>query len=274
VITVDQRGRMGNAMFQWAFGFVAARRLGTTFWVDESHLRPVFHLDARPRAAARRLRFDVARRRDQWSVRHVDNAEPAAAVLSTLTDRTAYSGFFQSGAYLAGHEHAVRSAFRVRRGPRRAFAAVHGDLEGHVAVHVRRGGWFTPPHAPWVALIYGGNKDEYDVHRGGFNAVYLAGLLADAGFGAIRRTDGFPEVGLRDASQSFEPFGVNVSLNMRAVAGAEPFDLTLAQPSPVEQVFDRIDAVIHTAMRASTKGRALAMAVRRRALERTLQQRP
>jgi hypothetical protein len=139
VITVDQRGRMGNAMFQWAFGFVAARRLGTTFWVDESHLRPVFHLDARPRAAARRLRFDVARRRDQWSVRHVDNAEPAAAVLSTLTDRTAYSGFFQSGAYLAGHEHAVRSAFRVRRGPRRAFAAVHGDLEGHVAVHVRRG---------------------------------------------------------------------------------------------------------------------------------------
>jgi SAM-dependent methyltransferase len=167
----------------------------------------------------------------------------------------------------------LREWRRVLRDGGRLLIAVP-DLDVIAQQLVRRRGWFTPPHAPWVALIYGGNKDEYDVHRGGFNAVYLAGLLADAGFGAIRRTDGFPEVGLRDASQSFEPFGVNVSLNMRAVAGAEPFDLTLAQPSPVEHVFDRIDGVIHTAMRASTKGRALAMAVRRRALERTLRPRP
>jgi SAM-dependent methyltransferase len=167
----------------------------------------------------------------------------------------------------------LREWRRVLRDGGRLLIAVP-DLDVIAEQLVRRRGWFTPPHVPWVALIYGGNKDEYDVHRGGFNAVYLAGLLADAGFGAIRRTDGFPEVGLRDASHSFEPFGVNVSLNMRAIAGAEPFDLELVQPSSVERAFDRVDGVIHAAMRASTKGRALTMAVRRRALERTLRPRP
>jgi predicted SAM-dependent methyltransferase len=158
---------------------------------------------------------------------------------------------------------------RVLRDGGRLLVAVP-DLDVVAEQLVRRRGWFTPPHAPWVALIYGGNKDEYDVHRGGFNAVYLAALLADAGFGAIQRTDAFTEVGLRDATQSFEPFGVNVSLNMRAVAGAEPFDLSLAQPGAAERAFDRVDAVIHAAMRTSTKARALLMAVRRRRLERTL----
>jgi predicted SAM-dependent methyltransferase len=159
---------------------------------------------------------------------------------------------------------------RVLRDGGRLLLAVP-DLDVVAEQMVRRRGWFTPPHAPWVALIYGGNKDEYDVHRGGFTDVYLAGLLAEAGFGAIRRTDGFPEVGLRDATQSYEPFGVNVSLNVRAIAGAEPFDLRLAQPWPPERVFDRIDRVIHAAMRASTRGRALTMAVRQRLIRRSLQ---
>jgi predicted SAM-dependent methyltransferase len=158
---------------------------------------------------------------------------------------------------------------RVLRDGGRLLVAVP-DLDVIAHQLVARRGWFTPPHAPWVALIYGGNKDEYDVHRGGFNAAYLAALLAEAGFGAIRRADAFPEVGLRDATQSYEPFGVNVSLNLRAIAGAEPFDLRLVEPWLVERAFDRVDRVIHAAMRTSTKGRALAMAVRRRLLERTL----
>jgi SAM-dependent methyltransferase len=144
------------------------------------------------------------------------------------------------------------------------------DLDVVAEQLVRRRGWFIPPHAPWIALIYGGNKDQYDVHLGGFNGPYLAGLLVDAGFGAIRRVESFPEIGLHDASQSWAPFGVNVSLNMRAIAGAAPFDLTLLRKSGIERSFDSIDAAIHLAMRVSTKGRALAMAVRRRRLERTL----
>ena len=158
---------------------------------------------------------------------------------------------------------------RVLRDGGRLLVAVP-DLDVIAEQLVRRRGWFTPPHAPWIALIYGGNKDEYDVHRGGFTDVYLAGLLAEAGFGAIRRTESFPEVGLRDATQSFEPFGVNVSLNLRAIAGAEPFDLGLARPWWPERIFDRTDRVIHAAMRASTRGRALTMAVRQRALRRSL----
>lgn len=48
---------------------------------------------------------------------------------------------------------------------------------------------------------------------------------------------------MRDATQSYEPFGVNVSLNLRAIAGAEPFDLRLARPWAIKRAFDRVDRV-------------------------------
>jgi hypothetical protein len=139
MITVDQRGRLGNAMFQWAFGLAASRALGTSFWVDEQHLRPVFRLDPTAASTLRRLRALQARRTGRLSTREVDNLEAPAAVLGALTDDTAYGGYFQSADYLAGHEQAIRTAFTLRRRHRRAFAEAHGDLRGHIAVHVRRG---------------------------------------------------------------------------------------------------------------------------------------
>lgn len=139
MIAVDQRGRLGNAMFQWAFALAASRELGTSFWVDERHLRPVFRLDARAAATVRRLRFAIAQRGRGLTAREVDNAEAPADVLRTLTDGTFYGGFFQSARYLAGHEPAIRAAFALRSVHRRAYVAAHGRLDGHVAVHVRRG---------------------------------------------------------------------------------------------------------------------------------------
>jgi hypothetical protein len=50
-----------------------------------------------------------------------------------------YEGFFQSAQFLAGHEDEVRRRFALRPRHRRAYRAVHGGLNGHVAVHVRRG---------------------------------------------------------------------------------------------------------------------------------------
>src|ERR1700740_499832 len=57
-----------------------------------------------------------------------------------------------------------------------------------------RPGWFTPPHNPWLGAIYGGQKDEYDFHKTGFTAPWLAGLLTAAGFGSVERVDRFREV--------------------------------------------------------------------------------
>jgi predicted SAM-dependent methyltransferase len=128
-------------------------------------------------------------------------------------------------------------------------------------------GWFTPPHNPWLGVLYGGQKDQWDFHKTGFTAPWLAGLLTEAGFGAVAKVKAFNEVGVADTSQSPIPFGVNVSLNMRAVAGATPVPPELLRSSGVERVFNSIDTALQMGMWASTQARGRIMARRRARLE-------
>jgi predicted SAM-dependent methyltransferase len=144
------------------------------------------------------------------------------------------------------------------------------DLEVVASMLRKRKGWFTPPHAPWVAVIYGGQKDEYDFHKTGFTAPWLAHLMREAGFGEIERVERFPEVPAADASFSPIPFGVNVSLNMRGVAdGVDRLDGLMSQPRWF-RVFDAFDRILMLAMQGSTGVRARIMRRRRTRIERTL----
>jgi len=74
----------------------------------------------------------------------------------------------------------------------------------------------TPGHAPWIGLIYGGQKDAYDFHKTGFNFCWLAHLLREAGFEDPREYPHTPHFvpGTVDASLAHEPFGVFLSLNV------------------------------------------------------------
>jgi predicted SAM-dependent methyltransferase len=130
-----------------------------------------------------------------------------------------------------------------------------------------RRGWFTPPHDPWIGAIYGGQKDEYDFHKGGFTAVSLAHRLHEADFGAVRQESRFHDIGEDDGSISPLPFGANVSLNMRAVAGGEPLPGELLVSTGVDRAFERLDRVFYRCLDVSTSLRAHAMNRRRRRLE-------
>jgi predicted SAM-dependent methyltransferase len=135
---------------------------------------------------------------------------------------------------------------------------------------LRRRGWFTPPHNPWLGAIYGGQKDAYDFHKAGFNGPWLAYLLSEAGFGAIRQVDTFPEIGVPDTTFSPQPFGVNISLNMRAVAGAAPLPPELVRKTPAEQAISVLDRAWGYGMRTSSFAHARLADRRRRRLEDTL----
>jgi predicted SAM-dependent methyltransferase len=131
-----------------------------------------------------------------------------------------------------------------------------------------RPGWFTPPNNPWLGAIYGGQKDAYDFHKTGFTAPWLAALLTEAGFGSVERVDRFQEIGAADASFSPLPFGSNLSLNVRAVAGAQKLPDRLFARTTAEWLLDRVDFVLLVAMVLSTRVRSRVMARRRRELER------
>jgi hypothetical protein len=77
----------------------------------------------------------------------------------------------------------------------------------------------VPGHLPWTGLIYGGQLDQYDYHKNGFNFRSLSDLLAGLGFVDIQEYPHEPHFipGMVDASLAHEPFGDFISLNLRAV---------------------------------------------------------
>jgi SAM-dependent methyltransferase len=155
----------------------------------------------------------------------------------------------------------------LRRGGRILVAVPDLDEIAHRLVSNR--GWFTPPNQPWIGAIYGGQRDELDFHKTGFTAPWLASLLSDAGFGSIQRVPRFGEIGANDGSWSPFPFGANVSLNMRAIAGGMPLEPAVLRRSWTEYPFDLVDIVLTTGLRASAFVRSRFMDRRRVRLERT-----
>jgi len=92
------------------------------------------------------------------------------------------------------------------------------DIDRIVKIYYKNWEHFqTPPNTPWIGLIYGGQEDEYDFHKTGFNCIYLKSLLEQAGFDEIEEYPHSPHwLGIQDASLANEPFKEYISLNLKA----------------------------------------------------------
>jgi len=97
-------------------------------------------------------------------------------------------------------------------------------IAGFVRIYANNWQHFqTPPHSPWIGLIYGGQSTPYDYHRTGFNFVWMNHLLEAAGFVGAQEYPHEPHwLGVRDASLAREPFGDHVSLNVLARKPGRP----------------------------------------------------
>lgn len=93
------------------------------------------------------------------------------------------------------------------------------DLDRICRLYVEHIDWFAPPHTPWLGVLYGGQVNDYDFHKGGFNFRYLEGLLRASGFASVTEVPPTEEFGIRDGSFSNRPFGP-VSLTVTATKGA------------------------------------------------------
>lgn len=148
MIAVDKRGRLGNQMFQYAFGVAAAQRLGTRHAYDTCELERYFELlESHTVMAAARLAVRLGDRRREFERREVeaDDLEDPGSILENVTDRTFYGGHFYSDHFFRPAATAVRRAFRVRDLHLRHFEEKYADvLAGrYIAAHVRLTDFFT-----------------------------------------------------------------------------------------------------------------------------------
>lgn len=94
------------------------------------------------------------------------------------------------------------------------------DLERIMRIYMKHPEHFaTKGNSPWIGLIYGGQINRYDFHKTGFNFVWMAKLLEDAGFQDVAEYPHAPHFipGVEDGSLGNVPFGEYFSLNVRAV---------------------------------------------------------
>lgn len=96
------------------------------------------------------------------------------------------------------------------------------DLDAITSIYQKNIDHFNVPgNQPWIALIYGGQKDQYDFHKTGFNFCWLKLLLESVGFTDVERYPNSPHFipGVNDNSLAFEPFKEYLSLNILAKKG-------------------------------------------------------
>lgn len=75
----------------------------------------------------------------------------------------------------------------------------------------------TPGHEPWIALFYGGQKDQFDFHKTGFNFCWIKYLLENIGFKNVQKYSNEPHFidGVIDNSTA-QSFNQYISLNVVA----------------------------------------------------------
>jgi Glycosyl transferase family 11 len=148
MIAVDRRGRLGNQMFQYAFGVAAAQRLGTRLAYDTCELEQYFVLlEPPPVRAVTRLAVRLGERVRRFERREVvaDDCEDPDVILENVTNRTFYGGHFYSGQFFRPSSAAVRRAFGVREVHVKQFETKYAALlrDGYIAAHVRLTDFFT-----------------------------------------------------------------------------------------------------------------------------------
>jgi len=76
----------------------------------------------------------------------------------------------------------------------------------------------TSGNSPWIGLIFGGQRSEYDFHKTGFNFCWLKYLMEEVGFEDIKEYPHHPHFidGFYDASLANDPFKEYLSLNIVA----------------------------------------------------------
>lgn len=161
MILVKTVGDLGNLMFQYAFGFVVARRLRTSFCLNKLRELAFFELNGDTPSAnlLRKTRFKLESLRHRpveknWMEFNDARYAAAKTVLANLADHTIYRGYFQSSAYYEGCEQEVKKIFQIKEAYRHRFeqrraSFLNGPPLG--VLHLRgkgHGGW-KRVRLPW-----------------------------------------------------------------------------------------------------------------------------
>ena len=164
MIAIKLEGRLGNQMFQYAFIYTAAKKIGTSFYIDksiENFVLPQYFevknnylsiLDNRVfsingfknifRVHARKAFYHfISKIIFKERTENIETEAKPAYILKTLKNNRLYKGFFYSAAYFEDFKDDIRALYQVREKYATAFNCINDQLDPSkkkVVIHVRR----------------------------------------------------------------------------------------------------------------------------------------
>ena len=168
MIAVRLEGRLGNQLFQYAFIYASARKLGVMFYLDQSvHpflLDKYFEVEPPPYHWLHKRIFSIPGYKNLFSY-HLKNAfytmlkrshglktlnfsstVAPGQELKKLSDGALYNGFFQSSQYWETHAADIARLFTIQPRYKQQYELITKDLPQDktlIVIHIRRGDYLN-----------------------------------------------------------------------------------------------------------------------------------
>lgn len=143
MIQVLAQGRLGNQMFQYAFGYAASKKIKTHFFMRGTMLWDFFELDT-PKwlnVSKTTTRLALMRLTRPRARVEIDNLMSPQEVMARLTDGVVYAGYFQSEKFFGAERSEIEKRFTLLPRHKQKFLTHYGERFSQsrtVVVHVRR----------------------------------------------------------------------------------------------------------------------------------------
>ncbi|MCC8425721.1 alpha-1,2-fucosyltransferase [Mucilaginibacter sp. UR6-11] len=131
MITIMPSGKLGNHLFQFAFGLAVSKKMKTDFVFNTEELEKYFELkpyNSPILKKIRLLRYMFSLKFHKYSAANLSLDEPPFAILNAVKDHTVIYGYFQSEAYFKKYEQQVKKAFKIKSGLMDSYQSKFSEL--------------------------------------------------------------------------------------------------------------------------------------------------
>jgi hypothetical protein len=171
MIGVTLQGRLGNQLFQYAFAYSAAKKLNTSFYIDQSKQKLLicecFDVPYQWSFFLENHIFNIRGYRNLFSYRLMQfyykamhkllapvsvNYSPdvdSNEVITGINDHVLYEGYFQSEDYFINDNQAIKNLFTIKKKMAQTYQQKYLPLfkgKQIVTVHIRRDDYFNLGH--------------------------------------------------------------------------------------------------------------------------------
>jgi hypothetical protein len=164
MITIIPSGRLGNQLFQFAFGLAISKKLHTDFIFNATEIEEFFelpHYNNPIIKQIRMLRYKFSLKFNRYTSLDLNKDIKPEEIISLVSNNKVLYGYFQSPQFFSGYEHLIKKEFKIKKEHSQRYSANYSQLFNKrvVCIAVRISDYLT-----WHIDEIDGNTPELDLN--------------------------------------------------------------------------------------------------------------